>query len=82
MREIYTFIIINSNKARYLLLYATLTTHIYFTKYTVSYANSTAQNSEWILHTNYTTLTEKENVVRKILILKHNHEINLVKIKP
>ena len=41
MKAIYTFIFINSNKARYLLLDATLTTHIYFTKYTVSYANST-----------------------------------------
>ena len=29
----YTLVFINTNKARYLLLYATLTTHIYFTKY-------------------------------------------------
>ena len=70
MRAIYTFIIINSNKARYLLLYATLTTHIYFTKYTVSYANSTAQNSQWILHTNYTTLTEKRKCCKKNLDIK------------
>ena len=49
MKAIYTFIFINSNKARYLLLYATLTTHIYFTKYTVSYANST----EWWMDITY-----------------------------
>ena len=49
MLTIYTLVFINTNKARYLLLYATLTTHIYFTKYTVSYANST----EWWMDITY-----------------------------
>ena len=40
------FVFINPNKAGYLLLYATLTTHIYFTKYTISYANGTKYSIE------------------------------------
>ena len=41
------FVFINTNKGGYLLLHATLTQHIYFTNYILSYANG---NEYWILN--------------------------------